>query len=247
MNLQGLRCSGPPSQSPMIAEAAQADTFPESFPPLQNGRPGGVLVEANRANDSHPCPPLNSPAILPSGRNTPPREPRMLRSIIAAAMAFCLAPPAQSGDLDARAQTFFTTHCILCHDAETKKAGLDLTKLAWKPDEPDSSNQWVEVFDNVDKQKMPPPQKKRPDAAARAAFLQSLGNELRAANQNQQRTAGRVVLRRLNRFEYENTLHDLLAINVPLQHFLPQDASVDGFDNVAAGLHLSMFHMQQFL
>ncbi len=56
-----------------------------------------------------------------------------------------------------------------------------------------------------------------------------------------------MVLRRLNRVEYENTLHDLLAIDVPLQHFLPEDASVDGFDNVATGLRLSMLHMQQYL
>jgi len=68
-----------------------------------------------------------------------------------------------------------------------------------------------------------------------------------AANVYKQRTEGRVVLRRLNRVEYENNLHDLLSIDVPLQHFLPEDAALDGFDNVALGLRLSMLHMQQYL
>ena len=56
-----------------------------------------------------------------------------------------------------------------------------------------------------------------------------------------------MVLRRLNRVEYENTLHDLLAIDVPLQHYLPEDAAANGFDNVAEGLRLSMLHMEQYL
>jgi cytochrome c553 len=171
----------------------------------------------------------------------------MLRSFIAASMAFSLTSAARAGDPSLRAQEFFADHCVVCHDSGTKKAGLDLTALSWKPNDSETCNLWIKVFDKVDKQKMPPPQKKRPDPAARAEFLKSLGDELRTANRNKQRTEGRVVLRRLNRVEYENTLHDLLSIDVPLQHFLPEDASVDGFDNVALGLRLSMLHMQQYL
>ncbi len=103
------------------------------------------------------------------------------------------------------------------------------------------------MFDKVDKQKMPPPSRKRPDPAARARFLEALRTELCAANLARQQAEGRVVLRRLNRVEYESTLHDLLAIDVPLQHFLPEDTTTDGFDNVALGLRLSMLHMEHYL
>jgi mono/diheme cytochrome c family protein len=171
----------------------------------------------------------------------------MLRSLIAASMALWLTSVARAGDPRVRAQEFFADHCVVCHDADTKKAGLDLTGLSWKPNDPETFNQWVKVFDKVDKQKMPPPQKQRPGPAARAEFLKSLGDDLRTANRDKQRTEGRVVLRRLNRVEYENTLHDLLSVDVPLQHFLPEDASADGFDNVALGLRLSMLHMLQYL
>jgi Protein of unknown function (DUF1592)/Protein of unknown function (DUF1588)/Protein of unknown function (DUF1587)/Protein of unknown function (DUF1585)/Protein of unknown function (DUF1595)/Planctomycete cytochrome C len=171
----------------------------------------------------------------------------MLRSFIAASMAVWLTSAARAGDPNVRAQDFFADHCIVCHDADTKKSGLDITALSWKPNDPETFSLWVKVFDKVDKQKMPPQEKKRPDPAARAEFLKSLGNDLRTANLDKQHTEGRVVLRRLNRVEYENTLRDLLSIDVPLQHFLPEDASVDGFDNVAVGLRLSMLHMQQYL
>ena len=70
---------------------------------------------------------------------------------------------------------------------------------------------------------------------------------LHAANLTRQRTVGRVVLRRLNRVEYENTLHDLLAIDLPLQHYLPEDTSLHGFDNVSEGLRLSSLHLEQYL
>ncbi len=154
---------------------------------------------------------------------------------------------AGAADLAGRVQAFFSEHCFVCHDADTKKGGLDLSALAWKPNDVRIFDQWVEVFDKVDKQKMPPLPKKRPDPAARAEFLKALRTELHAANLAKQQTEGRVVLRRLNRVEYENTLHDLLAIDVPLQHYLPEDATTNGFDNVAAGLRLSMLQMEHYL
>ncbi len=124
----------------------------------------------------------------------------MLRSFIAVAMALwlTLASVARAADLVVRAQDFFADHCVVCHDAGTKKGGLDLADLPWKPNDSETFNQWVEVFDKVDREKMPPLPRKRPDPAARVEFLKVLGAELRAANLDRQRTEGRVVLRRLN-------------------------------------------------
>ena len=58
---------------------------------------------------------------------------------------------------------------------------------------------------------------------------------------------GRVILRRLNRLEYENTIRDLLAIQVDLQELLPLDSPADGFDNVGRALHVSSFLMERYL
>ncbi len=143
---------------------------------------------------------------------------------------------------------FFEKHCVECHDADEKKGDLNLDALAWNTDDPPIFDRWVKVFDKVDKQEMPPPKKKdRPDPATREAFLKALRGALHAASLARQQRDGRVVLRRLNRVEYENTLHDLLAIDLPLQDYLPEDAPSHGFDNVSEGLRLSMLHMGQFL
>src|SRR5204863_8845092 len=58
---------------------------------------------------------------------------------------------------------------------------------------------------------------------------------------------GRVVLRRLNRVEYENTIRDLLGVEVNLKAQLPADGSAHGFDNIGEALHTSSFLMEKYL
>jgi uncharacterized protein DUF1592/uncharacterized protein DUF1588/uncharacterized protein DUF1587/uncharacterized protein DUF1585/uncharacterized protein DUF1595 len=58
---------------------------------------------------------------------------------------------------------------------------------------------------------------------------------------------GRAVLRRLNRVEYENTVRDLLGIDVDLKDVLPMDGAAAGFDNVGEALHTSSFLMEKYL
>ena len=57
----------------------------------------------------------------------------------------------------------------------------------------------------------------------------------------------RVVLRRLNRTEYQNTVRDLLGIDTDLKELLPLDSSAGGFDNVGEALHISSFLMDRYL
>ena len=51
----------------------------------------------------------------------------------------------------------------------------------------------------------------------------------------------------MNRNEYENTVHDLLGIDTPLAELLPEDTSVQGFDNVATGLGISSVLLERYL
>ncbi len=79
---------------------------------------------------------------------------------------------------------------------------------------------------------------------ARLSIAQSAAPELpELASSNE----GRVVLRRLNRTEYENTVRDLLGIEVDLKELLPLDGAAGGFDNVGEALHMSSFLMERYL
>ena len=141
---------------------------------------------------------------------------------------------------------FFESRCVSCHDAAEKKGGLDLDAL--KPDLADEATRakWTLIFDRVQRGEMPPKKKPRPSAPETRAFLTALGGLL-VARDTAAQAGGRTVLRRLNRVEYENTLHDLLGIDAPLREILPEDSITAGFDNVGAGLRLSTMQIGQYL
>ena len=142
--------------------------------------------------------------------------------------------------------SFFAQHCTECHDKDTKKGNLDLTSL--KPDfaARESFAGWEKVFDRVAKGEMPPKKSAQPPAAAREMFVKSLGAELHSVSAARQREAGRVVVRRMNRTEYEHTLHDLLGITAPLADLLPEDNAAAGFDNVSSALETSATHLVRY-
>ena len=58
---------------------------------------------------------------------------------------------------------------------------------------------------------------------------------------------GRVTARRLNRNEYNNTIHDLLGVELRPADDFPQDDAGYGFDNIADVLSLSPVLMEKYL
>jgi len=142
---------------------------------------------------------------------------------------------------------FLETHCFDCHDAETKKGGLDLTTLKEDMDDPGAFAAWVKVHDRVREGEMPPPKKKRPPAEEAQALLKALDANLRAANVAQQAQEGRALARRLNRDEYQNTLRDLLGVAKDYRPLLPEDGRAHGYDKVGSALSVSAEHLQAYL
>ena len=137
-------------------------------------------------------------------------------------------------------------HCFGCHGDAAKAKRLRLDRLT--PDfAGDSGEHWSEVLDKIRSGEMPPKSKPQPTAAERKLLLDWISDRLRAAGESQQKAEGRVPLRRLNRDEYENTVRELLAIDIDLKEMLPEENAVDGFDNGADGLSVSTVLMRRYL
>ena len=152
---------------------------------------------------------------------------------------------ATPADADANSATaFLKQHCVQCHGAETQEAALrfDQMALANPSSSSNPSELWARMLDVMESGEMPPPDETQPSAAELKRVVDLISQHL-------QRTTAAIppALRRLNRLEYENTIHDLLGIEVPLADLLPQDGSVQGFDNVADGLSISSVLMEQYL
>jgi hypothetical protein len=140
-------------------------------------------------------------------------------------------------------QPFLAGHCLECHSPPKPRGDLRLDKLTTNFNDKATREQWLAVKKQLDSQAMPPKGKPRPqekDAAELSRWITARAAEARAGS-------GRTVLRRLNRIEYENTVRDLLGIQVDLQEMLPEDSSANGFDNVGEALHTSSFLMEKYL
>jgi hypothetical protein len=65
--------------------------------------------------------------------------------------------------------------------------------------------------------------------------------------ETRQQSEGRTVMRRLNRREFENSLRDLLGVELDVKHLLPEDGRSQGFDTVADGLRISAVQIEKAL
>ncbi len=176
------------------------------------------------------------PSLIPAMKSFP--------RIVACFTAFVLSTVAQAGP----PAKFFETHCHQCHDANSKKGGLDLTALPFSPADPDNLARWVKVHDRIATGEMPPRKQARPEAAEVAATTRWLHDELVAAERKANASDGRTRLRRLTRAEYENTVRDLFDLpGLLLQTDLPADGSVYGFDKNSDALDLSHVNLLKYL
>ncbi len=137
---------------------------------------------------------------------------------------------------------FLKSHCLACHGPAKQEAKLRLDTLSADLSNPDAARKWVEVMDQLNRGEMPPEDRPRPDAMQQQVVVKWIAAELRTAERKARSSGGRVVLRRMNRTEYANTVRDLLAITFlpgesPLD-FLPPDGKADGFDKGSSALML---------
>src|SRR2546430_16107815 len=125
-------------------------------------------------------------------------------------MRFPDGAPLRAGDLPRASSQFVEQYCVECHDADTKKGGLDLIALKFDPANSTNFSRWVLVHDRVSNGEMPPKKKPRPEAAELEVFTKSLSSSLVSVERARMAKESRATRRRLNRYEYENALRDLM-------------------------------------
>ncbi len=153
--------------------------------------------------------------------------------------AIAASPPSSEQTADARHfedqfRPLLVRHCVACHGGDKPKGNLRLDNLTTDFADAATRAQWTAVIERLRAGEMPPKGKPRPPEKEVQALTDWLAPRVAAADAAARAAQGRVVLRRLNRVEYENTVRDLLGINVNLKEQLPEDGSADGFDNAGA-------------
>jgi hypothetical protein len=161
--------------------------------------------------------------------------------LLAGAPVLYAMPPAEIAP-------FLENHCVQCHDADEKKGGLNLDALSFDLKDPKAFAAWVKVHDRTAEHEMPPKKKAQPKPQEADAFLKTLAGTLVTADRARAASEGRSTWRRLNRYEYENTLRDLLGAPwLQVKVMLPEDGEAFRYNKVGEALDISHVQMAQYL
>ena len=148
------------------------------------------------------------------------------------------------------AAAFLEKYCIQCHGDQKQKADRRFDTLSSKIENLDDLGRYQEVVDQLNLESMPPEGKPQPSPDERLAMIDALTRRIENAHAELNASGGHSVLRRLNAWEYRQTIGDLLGLDVevwnPSEDF-PEEVVVDGFDNNGAGLVTSGMLMEHYL
>ncbi len=176
--------------------------------------------------------------------------------VLVAVLIFCglgmLGQTARTADpvpkaLGEPAGPFLTQHCQTCHTGAKPKGNFSLDSLTRDFNDKANRERWLAVSEQLKNGTMPPTGKPRPKEKDVLTLADWISGRVVTAEAARNAAHGRVAMRRLNRAEYQNTVRDLLGVEIDLKDLLPPDTSANGFDNNAEALHVSSFLMEQYL
>ncbi len=176
--------------------------------------------------------------------------PLSLAAILVMPISFASADSDPKGpgpkSFNEQIRPFLVKHCVACHGPEKVKKNLRLDQLGDDFASRPNRDKWLHVLKRVKAGEMPTEERARPTEKEIQLLSDWITANVKAADAKRA-AEGRVVLRRLNRIEYENSVRDLLGVPVHLKEEFPQDSAAEGFDNVGSALHVSSFLMEKYL
>ncbi|MCA9063232.1 MAG: DUF1592 domain-containing protein [Planctomycetaceae bacterium] len=133
-------------------------------------------------------------------------------------------------------------NCVRCHGPEQQQGKFRLDTLTDDFRNRENAAAWIEVRNQVTLGQMPPVDEAKLSLPQIEGISSWVSSRLRNVERSQLSGNGRVLLRRMNRHEYSNTISDLLSMRFPTGEspldVLPPDGTAEGFDKVSAALLL---------
>lgn len=149
-------------------------------------------------------------------------------------------------DFDRSIRTLLSKYCYRCHDEEKKKGNLNLSKDENPRMIFENPKVWTTALEALEGKQMPPKKEPQPPDADRKLLVDFVRKTLNSLDCEHPRDPGRPAVRRLNRTEYDNSVEDLIGIDLSLGDNFSPDASSYGFDNIGEALALSPVLVEQY-
>lgn len=159
-------------------------------------------------------------------------------------------PEARLAAADARfhreVKPMLDRYCADCHLDGMNKGDVSLDGFTNTLSIVRDRRLWERVLAVTQSGDMPPPKKSQPPAQEREAAVAWLDAALYPSDPANP-DPGRVTLRRLNRVEYNNTVRDLIGVDLSPADDFPQDDVGYGFDNIGDVLSLPPVLWERYL
>ena len=139
--------------------------------------------------------------------------------------------------------------CQKCHSDKVMEADIDLSIFTSITEVRKHPEIWQKIGEMLEGGQMPPKEEPQPTDAERTRMQQWIHNYLKTEAKSRAGDPGRVVLRRLNNFEYTNTVRDLTGVRTltPAREFPVDSAAGEGFTNLGNALVVSPALITKFL
>lgn len=149
---------------------------------------------------------------------------------------------------------FFENYCMECHAGVDAHADVRLDSLESDSDaflKPGSAAVWHEVRDSLNLGEMPPKRAFQPPSADKIKVAAWIASQLKAAQREARSAGGEVVIRRMTRSEYANTVRDLTGLEWTIgeapNEVLPDDTPVHDLKKNSLGLTLDASLMSGYV
>ena len=140
------------------------------------------------------------------------------------------------------------SHCFRCHGQKKQKGDLRLDTLDPNIVQGTSAERWHDVLNNINLGEMPPEDESQLSPDERRKLVGWLTEELQKAAKARRGTGQQVVMRRLNRTEYQYTMMDLLGLEMDYSGGFPSDdRSSEGFKNNGASLSMTALQIENYI
>lgn len=143
---------------------------------------------------------------------------------------------------------FVQRYCMDCHDADTEKGDRNFEPFLKIPNAVGQHVALEEILEQLNLGEMPPKKKKQPADAERRKVVAEITRYLIAVEASAKSTS--TVMRRLTRYEYNNTIRDLLGIDTEAAdktRLFPADPRRHGFANLGSSQALSDHQLDLYL
>lgn len=178
------------------------------------------------------------------------------RQLLFSAVVFCSLvlgtnPYTKADDIQFKRDIFpiLHDHCFRCHGPDRQESKIRLDNLSINLTEDRAATEyWHDVLNVLQAGEMPPKEEPQLSSEQLKTVTDWLAGAIKSAVESQSKTDGRVVLRRLNRTEYQNTMQELLGLEMDYARDLPPDGvSEDGFTNNGQSLQMSSIQFEYYL